>query len=79
MSDPSLSDIAFKNKMDLVWTTLKFSFKSIENSTIRKSKLVVLDGLDPSPKVVARYTRRWIFDARKKKHFLPKFTMEFAE
>ena len=24
MSDPTLSDIDFKNKMALVWTTLKF-------------------------------------------------------
>ena len=26
MSDPTLSDIDFKNKMALVWTTLKASF-----------------------------------------------------
>ena len=27
MSDPSLSDIDFKNKIALVWTTLKISFQ----------------------------------------------------
>ena len=55
---------------------------SIWELDIRKSKPVVLDDLHPNGKAVARYTRKLkksIFAAKKKKLFLPKFTMGFVK
>ena len=40
MSDPTLSDIHFKNKMALVWTTLKIQKKSFSDN---KSELYLKD------------------------------------
>ena len=49
MSDPTLTDIIFKNKMALVWTTLKNLIHMITGSRARQASAERYESYDPVP------------------------------
>ena len=57
MSDPALSDIDFKNKMALVWTTLKKNRFRLKFTMDRKKWMAqVHDELNTDNKMQAKYS-----------------------